>query len=317
MRVLLPTVVLAGVGCRSPTAVTFSSPRPDASATGSSSAGDSAPHFPPPLPDALPFDAAGCIHPPVAPKCSGGFCEIPAGCFVMGSPENEPERGVIQEQRVAVTITRPFLMQEHETTQAEWTAAALPNPSGTNADGSGDCLDGSCPIGNVTWFEAVAYANLLSERHKPPLAPCYELSDCTGELGKEMKCTAAVVKAPTIYDSSGEECPRSLGGYHGARCTGTGATTNVAPRRARPGHESEASSRSEGAAFTPRSALGRRPAGAPGMAGLSVRNQRGGRGLRRGCTMMWPAELRAAGVSSSVLAVAATLLVLGFSAACG
>jgi len=50
--------------------------------------------------------------------------------------------------------------------------------------GKGNCLAPECPVGNVTWFEAAAFADLLSERSEPPLEPCYLLEGCSGELGK-------------------------------------------------------------------------------------------------------------------------------------
>ncbi len=68
-----------------------------------------------------------------------GWCRIPSGCFVMGSPPSEPGRGVYNEERTAVTLTRAFEIGEHEITQEQWTSLGLANPSGKNDDGSGDC----------------------------------------------------------------------------------------------------------------------------------------------------------------------------------
>ena len=136
-----------------------------------------------------------------------GFAEIPAGCFVMGSPEDEWGRGQTREQRVNVTLTRPFVVQKYEVTQKEWMAAGFANPSGKMADGTGDCLDATCPVGNVTWFEAAAYANLSSERNLPPLPPCYELDGCTGTTGTGMKCTSASTATGSVYDCAGYRLP--------------------------------------------------------------------------------------------------------------
>jgi formylglycine-generating enzyme required for sulfatase activity len=126
----------------------------------------------------------------------------------MGSPEDEWGHGVTNEVQTAVTLTRRFLMKQHEVTQVEWTAMGLPNPSGLRPDGlAGDGSDPSCPVGNVTWFEAIAYANLPSERHDPPLQPCYEMTSCQGEVGQGMYCLAAHETAATLYDCEGYRLP--------------------------------------------------------------------------------------------------------------
>jgi formylglycine-generating enzyme len=144
-----------------------------------------------------------CNHAPVEARCRDGWCEIPSGCFVMGSPEGEWGRAPYQEEQVLVTLTRPFIIQQTEVTQAAWAAQDLINPSRKGADGRGDCLEAQCPVGAVTWFEAVTYANLLSERHDPPLEHCYILHGCQGEVGNDFYCTAAETAKPTVYECDG------------------------------------------------------------------------------------------------------------------
>ncbi len=63
--------------------------------------------------------APGCVHPAVTEDCADDWCRIPAGCFLQGSLEDEPNRAMYGEKLTAVTITRPFLIQQHEVTQAE------------------------------------------------------------------------------------------------------------------------------------------------------------------------------------------------------
>jgi hypothetical protein len=59
----------------------------------------------------------------------------------------------------------------------------------------------------MTWFEALAFANRLSEAHDPPLRPCYVLIGCSGELGHGMQCESAQLTAETAYECEGFRLP--------------------------------------------------------------------------------------------------------------
>jgi len=83
-------------------------------------------------------DADGdCAQPEASPDCSdGGWCTIPAGCFVMGSPDDEDGR-VVDEQQHEVTLTNGFQIMMTEFTYyhaCEWLGidrlftALLPTP---------------------------------------------------------------------------------------------------------------------------------------------------------------------------------------------
>jgi formylglycine-generating enzyme required for sulfatase activity len=125
----------------------------------------------------------------------------------MGSPETEWGRALTSEDQATVTLTSSFEMQQHEVTQGEWIAAGLPNPSGLLPDGTGDCSSPTCPVGNVTWFEALAYANALSRKHDPPLPECYVLTGCTGAAGAGLACASASSTAPSLYKCDGYRLP--------------------------------------------------------------------------------------------------------------
>jgi formylglycine-generating enzyme required for sulfatase activity len=127
----------------------------------------------------------------------GDLCEnwvsIKAGTFWMGSPDGvtcpegypgdcteELGRGT-DEALHYVELTYDFEMMAKEVTQGEFTAFAGTNPSwfGPNADGV-DCGT-NCPVERVNWYDALDYANWLSEQ--AGLEHCYVLSGCTGTLG--------------------------------------------------------------------------------------------------------------------------------------
>jgi sulfatase modifying factor 1 len=148
-----------------------------------------------------------CIHPDVVESCSDGWCKIPAGCFTSGSPEDEMGHGARSEIQNQVTLTRAFEIQQYEVTQGQWEDAGFTDPSTFGPDGSGLCAELDCPVENINWYEAVAFANRMSELHVPVLPPCYTMENCTGEVGKGMVCETVTVNAPTIYECEGYRLP--------------------------------------------------------------------------------------------------------------
>jgi formylglycine-generating enzyme required for sulfatase activity len=83
-----------------------------------------------------------------------GFVLINGGTFFMGSPMEEKGRFSNEFQR-QVTV-KSFYMGKHEVTQAEYQDLTGVNPSyrkGLNL-----------PVEQVSWFQAVAYCNKLSEK---------------------------------------------------------------------------------------------------------------------------------------------------------
>ena len=173
---------------------------------GAGGGGAGAPEQPGPLPGwEATFDGITCRHPEVAADCREGWCRVPAGCFIKGSPPDEIGRAAKTEEQRAVTLTRDIWVKQHEVTQGEWVAQGLPNPSGPFPDGTGgDCLDDAdCPVGNVTWYDALSFANALSAAHDPPLSACYQLAECTGLVGAGLQCAGATLTAPTVHECDG------------------------------------------------------------------------------------------------------------------
>ena len=107
--------------------------------------------------------AAGCAPP--------GFVRIMPGTFNMGSPTSEEWRATDEVQH-SVRITRPFFLQATEVTQGQWKALMGANPSWFSSCGD------ECPVESVSWDDAVAYCNRLSE--KEGLETCYAGSTFKG-----------------------------------------------------------------------------------------------------------------------------------------
>jgi formylglycine-generating enzyme required for sulfatase activity len=85
------------------------------------------------------------------------FKRIPAGTFMMGSPNDEPERyeDEIQHQ---VTLTKSYYIQTTEVTQGQWKAVMGSNPSRNLPCGV------DCPVEYVSWNDVQEFIKKLN-RH--------------------------------------------------------------------------------------------------------------------------------------------------------
>jgi formylglycine-generating enzyme len=157
-----------------------------------------------------------CMHVEVSEDCEGGWCKLPPSCFVMGSPEDEWERGLNTENQVAVTLTHRIEVQQMELTRAEWTTIA-----GKEANGPETCTELDCPVAMVSWWDAVSAADLLSQQRG--LEPCYSPVSCTGTLGVDLECTGVAEPERSVYECQGYRLPTRAEVEYAARA-GTWST---------------------------------------------------------------------------------------------
>lgn len=155
-------------------------------------------------------DEPTCRHADVNMECADGWCKIPSGCFVMGSPEDEPGRSMYGEELTTVHLTRSFEIGQHEVTRAEWAASGWQLPMGASPTaGIEACDESDCPMTRASWFGAMLFANWLSEHHSPPLLPCYHLQGCTDANEYEAMCESVSVTTASqrVYDCTGYRLP--------------------------------------------------------------------------------------------------------------
>ena len=82
------------------------------------------------------------------------FVLVPAGSFLMGSPETEDGREA-QERRHRVAIERPFYLGVHEVTQAEWVKVMAANPAQfAGCD--------RCPVERVSYHDVERFLDQLN-----------------------------------------------------------------------------------------------------------------------------------------------------------
>ncbi len=91
------------------------------------------------------------------PIINARFLLIPAGTFMMGSPEDEPERRD-DETLHQVTISKPFYMQTTPVTQGQWQKVMGRNPSEFK-----NCGD-DCPVEQVSWNNVQDFIGMLNRQ---------------------------------------------------------------------------------------------------------------------------------------------------------
>jgi len=86
------------------------------------------------------------------------FVKIPAGEFMMGSPDTEPERNTYDETLHKVMLSKDFYMQTTEVTRKQWKTVM-----GDNSLPSTDC--DKCPV-ETSWEEVQKFIDKLNQNEK-------------------------------------------------------------------------------------------------------------------------------------------------------
>ncbi len=125
---------------------------------------------------------------------------IPAGKFVMGSPNSEPGRSTNESQH-EVILTKPFFMSKYEVTQSQWEALLGNNPS------SGD-KGPMLPVTDVSWNDCQKFLKKLNEKTKSEFrlpseaeweCACRAGTTTAFSFGNELKPTDANHAASNIF----------------------------------------------------------------------------------------------------------------------
>ena len=96
-------------------------------------------------------------NPITVPVLNMEMMPIPAGTFVMGSPDDEKGRDVFGNEgpQTTVTITKPFWLGKTEVTQSQWKVVMGNDLSSFKGD--------DLPVEQVSWDDAVSFCEKLNE----------------------------------------------------------------------------------------------------------------------------------------------------------
>jgi formylglycine-generating enzyme required for sulfatase activity len=93
---------------------------------------------------------------------------IPGGTFLMGSPQDEPERRDSESPQHEVTVPS-FFMGKYPVTQAQWKAlAALPKVNQVLKPNPSDFKGSDRPVENVSWHDATEFCRRLAQKTSRP-----------------------------------------------------------------------------------------------------------------------------------------------------
>jgi formylglycine-generating enzyme required for sulfatase activity/uncharacterized protein YodC (DUF2158 family) len=132
---------------------------------------------------------------------------VPAGTFVMGSPESEEDRDDDERQH-EVTLTKPFNMGKYEVTQEQWEAVMGDNPSSTKG--------AKLPVTDVSWEDCQEFIKKLNAKtdggYRLPTEAEWEYS-CRAGTTTAFSFGDEITPQDANYDQSNIGKPVAVGSY--------------------------------------------------------------------------------------------------------
>ena len=133
------------------------------------------------------------------------LARVPAGTFVMGSPDAEEERDASEGPQHRVTFARPFYIGKFEVTQAQWVGAGFANQSQFKDARDHDRLPCEC----VSWTDCqkfcAAASKATGQRVRLPSEAEWEYAargggtGTFGSMGNRLASTAANFNGTSPY----------------------------------------------------------------------------------------------------------------------
>ena len=140
---------------------------------------------------------------------------IPAGEFMMGSPDSDKDAGGEEKPRHRVQITKPFYLGKYLVTQEQWEAVMGNNPSHFKGPKN--------PVEQVSWDDCQQFLGKLNERFRGPHPSPLPAGEGTFQLPSEAQWECACRAGSTTRFCFGDD-ESGLGdyGWYGAN---SGQTT--------------------------------------------------------------------------------------------
>jgi formylglycine-generating enzyme required for sulfatase activity len=157
-------------------------------------------------------------EPITVPRLNLEMMPIPAGTFVMGSPNDEEGRDDEEGPQTTVTITKPFWLGKTEVTQSQWKVVMGNNPSISKGD--------DLPVEQVSWDDAVSFCKKLNEMKRDTLPAGYHYTLPT-EAQWEYACRAGTTTRFSYGNDTGYS---QLGSYAWNKANSSNKTHPVAEK---------------------------------------------------------------------------------------
>ena len=112
--------------------------------------------------------------------------------FEMGSPPTETDRSIVETAH-RILIPHRFAIAAKEVTNEQYRKFVMDTPKEDHASNDRSSSDPKGPMNCVTWYDAAAYCNWLSQKENLPV--CYEPNE-HGKYASGMRIKADAVKLP-------------------------------------------------------------------------------------------------------------------------